>query len=257
MPPTATTTPEPAITIRLESVDVRFGTALALRDVSLDVAAGSFVAVVGPSGCGKSTLLRLAAELIQPTSGSIDFGNQRSPKRGFVFQQPTLLPWRRVPDNIALPLELMRKPKIVRYAAADAARKLVGLADEDMAKLPRMLSGGMQMRVSIARALVTQPDIMLFDEPFGALDDIMRGQLNEELSALWKKHRWTTVFVTHNVAEAVLMSERVVVLTPSPGTVAAEIPVNLPHPRRLELRGSPEFASIVGQVGSALREAAA
>jgi NitT/TauT family transport system ATP-binding protein len=235
---------------------VRFETQWALQQVNLTVKPGSFVAVIGPSGCGKSTLLRLAAGLIQPTSGKLVFGKQRSTKTGFVFQQPTLLPWRRVLDNIALPLELAGQAKAVRHQAANAARQLVGLADDDLPKLPRMLSGGMQMRVSIARALVTDPDIMLLDEPFAALDDIIRGQLNEELSALWHQQRWTTIFVTHNVAEAVLLSQRVMVMTPGPGRIASQIPVDLPYPRRLEQRGSAAYAALVGRIGSALREAA-
>ncbi len=248
--------------INLRNIDFAFESkAYVLRQVNLSVGAGDFVAVVGPSGCGKSTMLRIVAGLIQPTIGDCEItsrnGGQtfQTAKVGFVFQQPTLLPWRKVLDNIALPLELQSVDSAVRRGAADRARLLVGLSELDLGKLPRMLSGGMQMRVSIARALVTNPHIMLFDEPFAALDDILRGQLNEDISRLWQQDRWTTLFVTHNVSEAVLLSQRVVIMSPGPGTIVREIDIPLPFPRQLAMRGSAEYAQLVGKVNAALVEA--
>ncbi len=248
--------------INLENIDFAFdGSEPALRNVNLLVPPGEFAAIVGPSGCGKSTLLRIVAGLLTP-NGRLDIrptptsGNGDEIRIGFVFQQPTLLPWRRVLDNIALPLELQSIDATTRRQAADRARQLVGLAEQDLRKYPRMLSGGMQMRVSIARALVTNPKIMLLDEPFAALDDILRGQLNEDIWQLWQQNGWTTLFVTHNVSEAVLLSQRVFVMSPHPGSMAHEIPIPLPFPRQLALRGTAEYARLVGEVSAALVAAA-
>lgn len=247
--------------INLRNLDFAFeGSAPVLHDVTLHVPEGDFAALVGPSGCGKSTLLRIVAGLLLPTRGNLDLTARTpaedAPRIGFVFQQPTLLPWRRVLDNIALPLELQSIPASARWQAAERARKLVGLSEQDLPKYPRMLSGGMQMRVSIARALVTNPRIMLLDEPFAALDDILRGQLNEDIWRLWQQNRWTTLFVTHNVSEAVLLSQRVLVMSPHPGRVVREILIPLPFPRGLALRGTAEYARLVGEVSMALVAAA-
>jgi NitT/TauT family transport system ATP-binding protein len=229
----------------------------ALERVDLNVGQGEFVSIVGPSGCGKSSLLRLVAGLETPTGGNLQVDATQQPSSaGFVFQQPTLLPWRTAAANIGLPLELQQQPASKIEQAVDQARQLVGLTSTDMSKLPRMLSGGMQMRVSIARALVTDPKIMLLDEPFAALDDLLRGQLNEELVRLWQQQAWTTLFVTHNVGEAVLLSQRVLVMSPAPGRIAADIAVPLPYPRDVSLRGTAEYAAVVGTVSQALRASA-
>lgn len=244
-------------TIKLDQIVQRFEAGVkVLSELQLEVPAGQFAAILGPSGCGKSTLLRIISGLVCPTSGTvtIESADHRKVDMGFVFQQATLLPWRRVLDNIALPLELRGVRRAERSAAADAARQLVGLADTDVQKFPRMLSGGMQMRVSIARALVTNPQVMLLDEPFAALDDILRGQLNDDLAKLWLENRWTTLFVTHNVSEAVYLSERVLIMSAVPGRIVSEISINMPFPRSQHLRATPEFAALVGQVSNALME---
>lgn len=247
---------EPAATIlEATGVDCTFATGTrAVAGLDARVGSGEFVSIVGPSGCGKSTFLRLAAGLLEPTGGRVLL-NGHSPRHarrdhpiGFVFQFPTLLPWRSVRDNVRLPLEL-----------ADRSDRDVGdmLArvqlDGFEGAYPRELSGGMQMRVSLARALITRPQLLLLDEPFGALDEITRQLLNEQLVALWERDRWTAVFVTHNVSEAVFLSERVLVFSGRPGRVVREIGVPLPHPRRPEMRGDPAFARLVGEVGTALR----
>jgi NitT/TauT family transport system ATP-binding protein len=236
------------------------GKHVALRDLNLSVRRGQFVAVVGPSGCGKSSLLRLVAGLESQTGGQLLVRNAETdyhmPNAGFVFQQATLLPWRTASQNVGLPLELQGRSSRDVTAAVNSVRELVGLATEDMDKLPRMLSGGMQMRVSVARSLVTQPQIMLLDEPFAALDDLLRGQLDEELVRLWQQQNWTTLFVTHNVGEAVLLSQRVVVMSRAPGRVIADIEIALPYPREVGMRGTPQFAALVGQVSDALRGSA-
>jgi NitT/TauT family transport system ATP-binding protein len=227
----------------------------ALADVSLQIAAGEFVALVGPSGCGKSTLLRLLAGLLKPTQGAVavEGSDRAAPRRAFVFQEPTLLPWRTVLENIALPME-------VGAAPADAATRLqqtltlVGLLPEDGRKFPRQLSGGMQMRVSLARAIITQPELLLLDEPFAALDDLLRQQLNEELLRWWQAQGWTAVFVTHNVAEAVFLSQRVLVMSPRPGRIVADIRIDQPYPRPPEWRADPAFAALVGQISDRLRQ---
>jgi NitT/TauT family transport system ATP-binding protein len=230
-----------------------------LDDVCLDCRAGAFISLVGPSGCGKSTLLRCLADLQQPTTGSLAFQtpDHRPPQRAYVFQDPNLLPWRTVLGNVALPLELSGHTRASRMGAAARALSVAGLAENDMAKRPRMLSGGMRMRASLARALVTQPDVMLLDEPFAALDDISRQQLNDELMRIWLKQRWTAVFVTHNVAEAVFLSERVLVMSRRPGRIVAEISIPFDYPRGVQLRATGQFASVTGLVSEHFRIAAA
>lgn len=225
-----------------------------LSQLDLDVDRGEFVTVLGSSGCGKSTLLKVLAGLQQATSGSLETGPPDAElKTGFVFQDPTLLPWRNVLDNICLPLELQGQSREQQLAMANASLNLVGLSEEDATKHPRILSGGMRMRVSLARALVTQPDLLLLDEPFAALDDILRQQLNEELLEIWQQRQQTVVFVTHNVSEAVFLSQRVHLMQAQPGQLVDQIDVPFPYPRLASLRGTAEFASHVEHVANRLR----
>jgi NitT/TauT family transport system ATP-binding protein len=233
----------------------------ALADVDLQIEAGDFVSIVGPSGCGKSTLLRLVAGLDSPTSGTLQIDEcspgekkRESRRTAFVFQDATLLPWRNVVENIRLPLELDGVSNSASNVAIDASLQLIGLTADDRAKFPRMLSGGMRMRVSLARALVTEPDLLLLDEPFGALDDMMRQRLNEDLLRVWTEKKPTALFVTHNVAEAVFLSQRILVMSSSPGRIVAEIPIPFEFPRPPELRATAEFARLAGEVSAALRE---
>jgi len=223
---------------------------VALKGVDVGVERGEFVSIVGPSGCGKSTLLKLIAGLLKPTSGGLHVGGGAAGAAdvAFVFQDPTLLPWRTAFDNVGLPLELRRVISAKRQRLIHDSLSLVGLTQADAAKLPRMLSGGMRMRVSIARALVTEPDILLLDEPFGALDDLLRQRLNEELLTIWNDKRWTTLFVTHNVSEAVFLSQRILVLSPAPGRVCGEVVVPFGFPREPVLRASAQFAGVIGEV---------
>ena len=245
---------QPGPMLQVESATMSFGPGPpAIDRIGLSVAAGEFVALVGPSGCGKSTLLRLIAGLLHPTSGRIDAGGRRV---AFVFQEPTLLPWRSVVGNIRLPLELAGVARAEQQQRVDDSLRLVGLDPRDAAKRPRMLSGGMRMRVSLARALITEPDLLLLDEPFAALDDILRRQLNEELLRIWTARRFTAVFVTHNVQEAVFLSERVLVMSRSPGRIVGEIAVPFSYPRAAELRADPAFAGLTGEVSGALTETA-
>lgn len=246
--------------IQASAVGMTFpGGHIALRETSFSIRRGEFVSIVGPSGCGKSTLLRLIAGLIAPTTGRLDVDgltpeeSRRQRRVAFVFQDPNLLPWRTVVGNIRLPLELKRVPRREQGEAVEQSLRLIGLTEADAAKRPRMLSGGMRMRVSLARALVTRPDLLLLDEPFGALDDIMRQQLNEELARIWLERGWTGVFITHNVAEAVFLSQRILVMGAAPGTIVAKTEVPFPYPRPADLRAEPEFARLAGEVGRQLR----
>ena len=223
----------------------------ALRDLSLEIGRGQFVSIVGPSGCGKSTFLRLVAGLDEPTSGELRVEGHDPLGLAFVFQDATLLPWRSVAHNITLPLELRREDADERVAQT---LELVGLTDF-AAAYPAQLSGGMRMRVSIARALVTRPQILLLDEPFGALDEITRQRLNEELLRLWQEDRWTGLFVTHNVSEAVFLSQRVLVMSARPGRILADIPIPFPYPRSPYLRSAPEFIRIANGISRQLAHA--
>lgn len=249
-----------AALVQAENIGVRFGEQSALANTNLAIGCGEFVSLVGPSGCGKSTLLRLIAGLLSPTTGTLTLAghspqdpDSHRQRVAFVFQDATLLPWRTVEDNIRLPLELQRVSREShRQPIADSLR-LIGLNPADAGKFPRMLSGGMRMRVSLARALVTEPTLMLLDEPFAALDDILRQQLNEELVRIWRERKWTGIFVTHNVSEAVFLSQRVLVMSARPGTIVDEIRVPFSYPRLPELRADAEFARIAGEVSSSLR----
>ncbi|MCX7932941.1 MAG: ABC transporter ATP-binding protein [Rhodovarius sp.] len=247
----------PLLTLR--GVSKRFPTGtLAVEGVDLSLARGDFLALLGPSGCGKSTLLRMIAGLIEPTAGEISFPADREARRsiGFVFQEPTLMPWATALRNVALPLELsgMRRRQAEERAAAMLQR--VGLAGFERA-YPRALSGGMKMRVSIARALVTNPRLLLMDEPFAALDEITRFRLNNDLLALWQAERFTVVFVTHSVFESVFLAERIVVMAPRPGRIVAELRIP-PEDRALpEFRTSATYAAHCREVSHALERAMA
>jgi NitT/TauT family transport system ATP-binding protein len=233
----------------------------ALADVSLDVETGEFLSVLGPSGCGKSTLLRLIAGLAEPTAGSIDWPDGKgrpglAPDLGFVFQEPTLMPWATALANVALPLKLRGVAKGEREARAAQALAEVGLKGFERS-WPRELSGGMKMRVSLARALVVAPRLLLMDEPFAALDEITRHRLNDDLLELWQSSRVTVVFVTHSVFESVFLSQRIVVMSARPGRFASELAVTAPHPRNAAFRTSAEYAAWCRQASAHLGEAMA
>jgi NitT/TauT family transport system ATP-binding protein len=223
---------------------------VALHGVDLSVDRGEFVSVVGPSGCGKSTLLRIASGLEEASDGTatVDAG-----RIGYVFQDPTLLPWRSVRDNVALLAELSGQPKELRREKAARAIDLVGLTGFEK-HLPKQLSGGMRMRTSLARSLTLDPELFLFDEPFGALDEITRERLNDELLRLFVEQRFAGLFITHSVSEAVYLSTKVVVMSGRPGTVVRTFDVPFAMPRDPDIRFTPEFAELVGQVSRALRE---
>ena len=228
----------------------------ALSDVSLEVAPGEFVTIVGPSGCGKTTLLRIMAGLLRPTSGTVHLLGRpvTGPSRsvGVVFQDPVLLPWRTVLDNVMLPVQVLRLERERYRARALDLLGLVGLRGFE-GKYPHELSGGMRQRVSLARALVHDPALLLMDEPFGALDEMTRERLNIELLELWRRMESTIVFVTHSISEAVFLSTRVVVMSPRPGRIAGTVEVDLPQPRTVDTREEPRFFELVTQVRELLR----
>lgn len=228
---------------------------VALQDMNLVIQESQFVSLVGPSGCGKSTVLRIIAKLGRMTSGSIDWGvNDQARKLAFVFQDAALMPWATVRENVRLPLKLAGMPKKDSEAAVQQALHLVGLSGSEPS-YPRELSGGMKMRVSIARALVTHPNVLLMDEPFGALDEITRSKLNSDVLNLWCQQRWTVVFVTHNIYEAVYLSNRVIVMAPRPGRVVADIAIDAPYPRSEAFRTSPLYNEYCREVSERLAEA--
>jgi NitT/TauT family transport system ATP-binding protein len=252
---------EPLIVIDRVGKTYANGT-VALDEISFDVSEGQFVSLVGPSGCGKSTLLRMVAGLGPITAGQIlveglppKQARQEKADTAFVFQDATLMPWRDVLGNVELPLELRGTPKAERRSTVMQALETVGLAEVSKA-YPRELSGGMRMRVSLARALAAHPRLLMMDEPFGALDEITRQRLNGELLRLCALANWTVVFVTHNVFEAVYLSTRILVMSARPGRIIAEVPVPLPHPRVPEIRTDPEFTRIVREVVTLLGSAA-
>jgi NitT/TauT family transport system ATP-binding protein len=238
-------------TLALEGVTKRFPTGtVALTDVSLAIDAGEFVTVVGPSGCGKSTLLRLASGLETATNGTIEVSARAT---SYVFQDATLLEWRSALRNVELVGELRGVSRDERRERARAALDLVGLTGFET-QHPRQLSGGMRMRVSLARALVAEPDLALFDEPFGALDEITRLQMQTELQRIFRQEHFAGLFITHSVSEAVYLSTRVLVMSGRPGRIVAEIPIPWDYPRSPELRYSAEFGEITGRVSTALGE---
>jgi NitT/TauT family transport system ATP-binding protein len=232
---------------------------LALASVSLDIAPGEFVSLIGPSGCGKTTLLRLIGDLMQPTSGRIQVQGKPAYEArlrrdyGLVPQAPVLYDWRTVVKNVELPLEIMKVPPADRRQRAERLLELVGLSDFQH-HYPWQLSGGMQQRVSIARALSFQPSILLMDEPFGALDEMTRERLNSELLTIWRETGTTIVFVTHSIAEAVFLSTRVVVMSPRPGRIAHIVPIDLPALRDYRTREHPRYFELISEVREHLRE---
>ena len=248
--------------VRLSGVSKTFSNGtIALKDMTLDVGQGEFISLLGPSGCGKSTALRIIAGLGETSSGSLDWptsehnaAGQPEPEISFVFQEPTLMPWATVFENVWLPLRL----KGVSRKAADEpvmeALSMVGL-DQFRDAYPRELSGGMKMRVSIARALVTRPKLLLMDEPFAALDEITRFKLNNDLLRLWERFGWTVLFVTHSVYESVYLSSRIVVMAARPGRVVSDLRIDAPYPRDEDFRTSPVYNDYCRQASAALHAA--
>ena len=223
----------------------------AVDDVSFDVHPGEFVTVVGPSGCGKSTLLRIASGLETNTGGAVDLDKSSI---GYVFQDATLLPWRTVQRNVELNAELQGMGKAERQAEAKKAIELVNLVGHE-AKYPKQLSGGMKMRCSLARSLVLRPKVFLFDEPFGALDEITRERLNDELLSLFRHEQFAGLFITHSIAEAVFLSTRVLVMSARPGRIIGDYQVPFDFPRQHDLRYEPQFAELCGRISQDLKEA--
>lgn len=234
------------------------GTVEALSDINLDIDRGEFVSLIGPSGCGKTTLLRVIADLEQQTSGTITVNGvtpdaaRRARAYGYVFQAAALYPWRNIARNVGLPLEIMGLSRAERDKRVADNLALVDLTGFER-KHPWQLSGGMQQRASIARALAVEPELLLMDEPFGALDEIVRDHLNEQLLQLWAKTNKTAVFVTHSIPEAVFLSTRIVVMSPRPGRIHDVIVSDLPRDRTLDIRETPEFLKIAHRVREGLR----
>lgn len=251
--------------IEIQHLDKQFvsadGTVVqALQDINLAVHQGEFISLIGPSGCGKSTLLRLIADLIQPTVGSLTINGhspsqaRRNREYGFVFQNATLYDWRTVRKNVSLPLEVMKFSRQQRRKRVDEMLELVELSDFGD-HYPWQLSGGMQQRVSIARALAFEPNLLLMDEPFGALDEMTRERLNNELLLIWEKiPSMTVVFVTHNISEAVYLSSRVVVMSPRPGQITNLVDIDLPRPRGSETLDSDQYFHLTSHIRHLLRE---
>jgi NitT/TauT family transport system ATP-binding protein len=237
--------------ISFEDVATRFGRVTAIEGFSLDVSRGEFVALVGPSGCGKSTVLRLASGLIEPSAGTIE---RPTDNIGYVFQDATLMPWRTVRGNVELLGELDGMNRAERSRRIDEVLELVRLTDF-ADQYPLALSGGMKMRASLARSLLLEPDLFLFDEPFGAVDQISRVRLNEELMALYAQQRFSSIFVTHSVDEATFLATRVLVMCARPGRIVAEFDVPFAYPRDPLMRYEAHFSELAGEVAEALRVA--
>ncbi len=257
IPPVASSAANRPPIVRFTNIVKRFGDGPPIIDgVSLTAKRGDFISLIGPSGCGKSTVLKLMSGLLPLTSGEIVVdGMQPINAREalfYVFQEPTLLPWLTVKENVEMPLKIRGRPGPERAAAARKTLALVGLA-ERADFYPMQLSGGQKMRVSIARALSMSPELLLMDEPFGALDEMTRDHLNEELLAIREQNAWTAFFVTHSVAEAVFLSNRIVVLSANPGRIHTEVTVDLPYPRTEETRLSGEYQRLVAEVSRLLR----
>jgi NitT/TauT family transport system ATP-binding protein len=258
----ATTGAERRTVVETNGLSLTFETAdtpvHALSEIDLRVEHGEFVSLIGPSGCGKTTLLRVIADLEQPTGGRIEV-NGVSPHQarldrsyGYVFQAPALYPWRNIERNVTLPLEIMGMSRKERAECAEKYLELVDLAGFEK-KFPWQLSGGMQQRASIARALCFEPELLLMDEPFGALDEIVRDHLNEQLLKLWDKTRKTVVFVTHSIPEAVFLSTRIVVMSPRPGRIIDVIETDFPRDRTLDIRETTRFLEVAHRVREGLR----
>ena len=258
----ANTTSQEANTVETQNLDLVFqtrdGPVHALSEINLEIRQGDFISFIGPSGCGKTTLLRVIADLEKPTGGSI-LVNGVSPEQarlqrayGYVFQAPALFPWRTVEGNLKLPLEIMGIDAAERTRRAKESLKMVNLEGFEK-KFPWQLSGGMQQRVSIARALTFNPDLMLMDEPFGALDEIVRDQLNEHFHRLWEETHKTVVFVTHSIPEAAYLSTKIVVMSPRPGKIIDIIESTLPEKRTLDMRDTPEFLAQSHRIREGLR----
>ena len=253
---------EPPVVIDVQDVSKVFqvgkAEAVALQDANLEIRDGQFVSLIGPSGCGKTTLMRLIADLIEPTGGAITVAGKTpreartSREYGYVFQSPALSDWRTVLANVMLPLEIMGYDRRERRERAERLLRMVGL-ESFHRSYPWQLSGGMQQRVSIARALAFDPKLLLMDEPFGALDEITREAMNFELLRIWQETRKTVVFVTHSIAEAVFLSSHIVVMTARPGRIREVIEVDLPYPRDVDTRESERFFELTTQVREALR----
>ena len=245
--------------IAVHGLSLRYGRAasgvVALRDIDFRIPDGAFVAVVGPSGCGKSTLLKILAGLLPPTEGRVELRGApiAGPRRdiGVVFQSPVLFPWRTVVGNVMLPADVQRLDRTAMQRRALELLQFVGLGGFEQ-RYPRELSGGMQQRVGIVRALLHDPAILLMDEPFGALDAMTREALNVELQRIWIQRRITVLFITHSTAEAVFLADRVIVLTPRPGTISDQFDVDLPRPRSLEVMNTERFGRYVARVRAAL-----
>jgi NitT/TauT family transport system ATP-binding protein len=240
-----------AITLSNVSKVYKNGT-VALQDLNLTIEAGQFVSLLGPSGCGKSTVLRIIAGLGQMNRGQLYWGDHRR-RLAFVFQEAALMPWATVADNVKLPLKLAKLPSREAAKLVSESLHMVDLQGFEQS-YPRELSGGMKMRTSIARALVTKPEVLLMDEPFGALDEMTRSRLNSDLLNLWQQHQWTVVFVTHNIYEAVYLSNRVVVMAARPGRVVADVTIDAPYPRTEEFRTTPLFNTCCRQISQALAQ---
>ncbi len=248
--------------VTIQNVNKVFGKApnqtIALREINLDVEPGEFVSLIGPSGCGKSTLLRIIGDLITPSSGTVLVNEKPAPQArvnreyGIVFQAPVLFDWRSVEKNVQLPLEIMGKSAAERTRRANEMLDLVELQGFQK-HYPYQLSGGMQQRVSIARALSFNPPLLLMDEPFGALDEITRERLNAELLNIWSRTKTTIIFVTHSIPEAVFLSTRVVVMSARPGRITQIIPIDLPQPRNFDTREHPHYYELITAVREALR----
>lgn len=250
--------------VSLTGIRKRFASGLeALAGIDLILPRGEFVSLLGPSGCGKSTMLRIVAGLTPPSAGECRLTLDDEPGKaapagriGFVFQDPTLMPWSTVTGNVLLPFRLARRLGAAERERAAEAIRAVGLGGFEGA-YPHQLSGGMRMRVSVARALATEPDLLLLDEPFAALDEITRHALNDDLLRLWERYRPTILFVTHSVFESVYLSTRIAVMTPRPGRIAADIPIDLPQPRERALRTAPAYTSLCERVSGVLSKAMA
>jgi len=233
------------------------GNLLTIANISFTVSSGEFLCIVGPSGSGKTTLLQILAGLLPPTKGQVWLAGalltKPQPEISIVFQKPNLMPWRTVLDNVLLPLQLQAVPTLEAQRRGQEALALVGLS-EFASAYPKQLSGGMEQRVAVARALIQQPTILLLDEPFGALDALTRERLNLELLRLWQSRKLTAVMVTHNIQEAVFLADRVLVLSPRPATISAEFMINLPRPRPKGIEYSEEFGHLAYEIRQAIKD---